>query len=184
MTMHKILLSSLLVALPLSAFAQDRTNDRRRVVLPPSSRTTAPNPAPVVAVKRPSVPGLSRNVTLSVSGMLQGLLHVEVELTGSGPEFTTDYSQPAPPDSNLPPTIISISAALTEIEGGYYVSYSLGARVPEVTNRVTSSNGQLSASISYRDLKLKSAVRIKMGESVVISRIGGKPLVLKISEAG
>jgi hypothetical protein len=113
--------------------------------------------------------------------MLQGTVEVNLELTGCGPEFVTDYMIPANPDSDLPGTIMTFRASLMETDEGFYADYSLGARVPMIT-AIQQTPGH-SRNIEFRDMILKGAARLKLGGSIVVSKIAGRELQLSISAA-
>jgi hypothetical protein len=192
--MKSILLLALLLPVPLSTSAQDPAGppvpagSPRRVVMPPdANQSTVLRPQAIPGIEsgasaRVAFRGLSQNVTLTIKGVLQGLVHVDLELTGCGPEFLTDYHTPAEPDSELPAPVMTVRVTLVETDDGYHAEYSLGARIAQVSSRQQSPGSGGAVNIEFRDLILKGAARVKSGEPVAVSKIGGKTLELKVTE--
>lgn len=175
----KTILLSLLVLLPLSAYAQTRSAPAR------------PNPRATPATVRPArnappaaarVHGLPSNVTLNLKGSLQGQFPIDIELTGCGPLFRTDAPVENVAEEGTPPPILNIEFVVTQSENSYRLEYSVGARVAVTTSSQTGADGATQRNISFRDLSLGGSAIIKMGETLTLSKIDGKRLAITMTE--
>lgn len=77
---------------------------------------------------------------------------------------------------------MTISVILMEVEGGLYATYSLGGRIA-MTTSVREGAGPVARNIEFRELSLIGSARLKFGEPVTVSRIGGESLQLTVSKA-
>lgn len=186
--MKSVFLSALFLALPFATFAQEPDdNQGRRVVGPP-----VPQPAARPAPNDPSFarfPGrvqhvegdaLSQNVTITVKGVLQGLVPVDLALTGCGPQFVTDYPAKQAPDAESPAPILAIQVTLRETEEGFRADYSLSARVAVVTS--VNRGPDTVRNFEFRDLVLKGAAHMKLDQPVTVSQIDGESLELVVTK--
>jgi hypothetical protein len=196
LTMKALLILFVLSLLPSTSFAQDQ---KRRFVPPPGSQSrpteqnsTPPplaqrNHVPVqrnrVAVPENQAPGLTENLTLHFKGDFQGLVGLDLELTGLGPLFSAEIAIPSEKETT-PATLMSLSATVSSLApDGYKVDYSIGARIPMITSRFSSQpGGPTSVNIEYRDVLLRGVVKVKEGKALTISKINGKELKVILSQ--
>ncbi len=176
--MKSLLLPSLFVLFATSTFAQNSPNH----VHPPVAKSNSAQ-----QTVKPADKQLTENITLKLKGAMQGMddLNLDIEMSGVGPEFMSDFAGNKPnPDDSLPAPIFTIQASVLKVASGYKVNYAVGARVAVTTTASSnSSQGVVSANIQFRDLMVTGTVIVTPGKPLVISKINGKELTLEIIEA-
>ena len=180
--MKRLLIILLTVTCPQWVVAQSAP--RSRVPSSPGQVRQAPVPRSKPAPRSAAAESerLRENITLQISGDFQGLLPLELELTGVGPLFSTDLAIESA-DPKMPPNVITFQATVRkENDARFHVDYSLGARISLKTSAVKRPDGTESFNIEYRDVVLRGTVLLKKGAQVTISKLNGKEL--KISVAG
>jgi hypothetical protein len=119
---------------------------------------------------------LTENLTLQFKGEFQGLVELDVELTGLGPLFSAEIVVPSE-EKETPATVISISSTITSLApGDYKVDYSIGARVPVKTNVHQRPDGPSTVNFQFSDILLRGVAKVKEGKALIVSKINGKEL--------
>lgn len=178
----KSIVLSLLVLLPLGAFAQNRTAPPRPAQYVQRAAAGTTRSARVTSATAARVPGLALNVTLTLKGSLQGLFPVDLEFTGCGPTFSSDAPLPAVAKVDTPAPILKVEFHVMESRNAYRIEYSVGARVAQPVKQQRDPARPLKT-IEYHDLALRGSAIIKIGEAVTLSSIAGKSLTLSMTEA-
>lgn len=105
---------------------------------------------------------------------------MDLELTGVGPRFQTEIIIDSPEEAKeLPHTIITFTAHLKQEGERHRIEYSVGARIP----LKTTGNGKGAYNIEFRDIILSGNVVVKADETLVLSKVNGHELTLKLSKA-
>jgi hypothetical protein len=159
----KAILSIIAASLILPLAAQEMQR-------PPRPRA-APSPGNVSAGEEG---GLGHNIAIRLQGTTTTGSEIDLELTGSGPAFTAQQMV------GKEESVLSCEYRVTEADGGYRVSYSIGMQVKVV---ISSSQGE-SRNYEYRNVTINGSALCAAGKPVVIVRNGGKPLELVVSPAG
>jgi len=166
--MNRIIIPSLLAAaFGASALAQQPAQPRRAIVPPP------PN---IIQPGQPLQPGqetaegdLPFNVKLHLGGSVFGVVDTDQSVTTGGREVLADLELGKAAEQSV---IGTFHATLTPGEP-WLAAISLGVRCP-----IQSKNG----SIEYRDLVIRTTVRIAPGKKVVLWQKGDQKLTLTMSE--
>ena len=165
--MNRIIIPSLLAAaFGASALAQQ----------PPQPRRVVPPPPNIIQPAIPQYPGqepiesdLPFNVKLHLGGSVFGVVETDQSVTTGGREVQADLDLGKVAEQSVASTF---HATLTPGEP-WVATISLGVRCP-----IQSKSG----SIEYRDLVIRTTVRIAPGKKVVLWQKGDQKLTLTMSE--
>lgn len=164
-TIPLILLTTVLAGVLPSSAQEGQPNvrpPRPRMAIQPGQAIQPGHPAPAEAAEFPA------NLKLTLEGSLFGAAPTNFSILAGAPTFSA--SLPLKSDGEIP-IFGSVDGVITP-GTPYTVQISLGARVPIKTGN----------SIEYRDLTIRTSVRVVPGKKVALWQNGEQKLELALEE--